>query len=180
MSIVIPVHTLGRRAGASMSLEKIFEAPSHMGSDVLAVPEGSDMTVDARIDSVTEGLYLSGEITVTVRGVCVRCLDPLESEWTAPIEELFLLPEAVRRAVDDGDEDAQEMYTTDGESLDIESALRDAIVAELPFRPLCSEDCQGLCPGCGIKLAEAEEGHHHEMIDPRLAVLAQLLEEGEE
>ncbi|SNU00910.1 uncharacterized protein SAMN06298212_10526 [Ruaniaceae bacterium KH17] len=180
MSILIPVHTLGRRAGASMPLQKVIPAPADMGSDVLAVPEGSDMDLDLRIDSVTEGLYLSGDVTVDVKGVCVRCLDPLESEWTARVEELFLLPEAVQRAIDDGDEDAQEMFTTDGETLDIEGALRDAIVAELPFQPLCSADCQGLCPTCGIKLADAEPGHAHEVIDPRLAVLAQLLEEGEE
>lgn len=177
MSMTVSVHTLGRRAGASMPVQRAFDAPAEMGSEVLSIPEGSAMDADLRIDSVTEGLYVSGDVTVDVRGVCVRCLEPLEGQKTARIDELFLLPEAVKRAVDDGDDDATEMYTTDGENLDLEGAFRDAIIAELPFRPLCSEDCRGLCPTCGVKLADAEEGHGHEVIDPRLAVLAELLKD---
>lgn len=176
----VSVHTLGRRTGASMELARTFEAPAHMGTEFLHVPEGAPMQADLRIDAVAEGLYVSGAVTVPVRGVCVRCLEPLAGERTVTISELFLLPESHARAVEDGDEDAQEMYITDGEILDLEGPFRDAIVAELPFQPLCSQDCRGLCPTCGIKLADAEEGHTHEVIDPRLAVLAQLLTENEE
>ncbi|MDN5559371.1 MAG: YceD family protein [Ruaniaceae bacterium] len=176
----VSVHTLGRRTGASMELVRTFDAPAHMGTEFLSVPEGSPMNAQLRIDAVSEGLFVSGDVTVQVRGLCVRCLEPLDGEYTATIEELFLLPEAVIRAVDEGDEDAQEMYTTDGEILDLEGPFRDAIVAEMPFQPLCSPDCKGLCPTCGIKLSEAEEGHSHDVIDPRFAMLAQLLEENEE
>ena len=47
----------------------------------------------------------------------------------------------------------------------------------LPFAPLCSEDCPGLCPDCGVALATAEPGHHHDKIDPRWAKLTGLLDD---
>ena len=46
-------------------------------------------------------------------------------------------------------------------SLGVELALRDALVLELPLAPLCAEDCPGLCPQCGVRLADAEAGHAH-------------------
>jgi uncharacterized protein len=44
---------------------------------------------------------------------------------------------------------------------------------ELPLSPLCSPDCPGLCPQCGVALATAEPGHDHDLIDPRWAKLAE-------
>ena len=75
-----------------------------------------------------------------------------------------------------GDEEAEELPRTDGNILDLEEVVRDSIVADLPYSPLCEADCEGLCPECGVRLADAEKGHAHESIDPRLAVLADLLE----
>ena len=46
--------------------------------------------------------------------------------------------------------------------LDLEPALRDAVVLELPLSPLCEDGCQGLCVECGVRLADAEPGHRHE------------------
>jgi uncharacterized protein len=54
--------------------------------------------------------------------------------------------------------------------------LRDQVVLALPFQPLCSDDCPGLCPDCGVRLAD-EPGHRHEeRTDPRWAALSGLLE----
>ena len=61
--------------------------------------------------------------------------------------------------------------------IDLEPLVRDALVLALPLVPLCSEDCRGLCSGCGMKWAELEPGHGHETIDPRWAALVQRLEE---
>ena len=58
------------------------------------------------------------------------------------------------------DDDA-DGYLLDGDLLDLEPALRDALVLELPLAPLCADDCPGLCSECGIRLAEAGDGHAH-------------------
>ena len=58
------------------------------------------------------------------------------------------------------DSDA-EGYVQDGDLLDLEPALRDALVLELPLAPLCSGDCPGLCIECGVRLADAGAGHDH-------------------
>jgi uncharacterized protein len=61
------------------------------------------------------------------------------------------------------------------DTIDLEQPLIDAVALELPLSPLCSDDCAGLCPECGVRLVEAEPGHHHDQIDPRWAKLSGML-----
>ena len=60
-----------------------------------------------------------------------------------------------------------------GDLLDLEPALRDAVVLALPLQPLCREDCAGLCSECGVRL-DSDPGHGHEVDDPRWAALKAL------
>jgi uncharacterized protein len=72
-------------------------------------------------------------------------------------------------------DDEEEFYHLDGDLLDLEPALRDAVVLALPMSPLCREDCPGLCVECGVPLADAGPGHGHENApDPRWAGLKQF------
>jgi uncharacterized protein len=64
--------------------------------------------------------------------------------------------------------------TLNGDLLDLEPVVRDAVVLALPFNPLCDPDCQGLCVSCGVRMADAEPGHSHDEVDPRWASLALL------
>ena len=57
-----------------------------------------------------------------------------------------------------------------GDLIDLEPALRDAVVLALPLQPLCRDDCPGLCPECGARLAD-DPGHAHDAVDPRWAAL---------
>jgi uncharacterized protein len=52
--------------------------------------------------------------------------------------------------------------------------LRDAVVLGLPLNPVCDEDCAGLCPTCGERLADLEPAHSHDSVDPRWAALSAL------
>jgi len=72
-------------------------------------------------------------------------------------QELFTLEEGA--ADSDG-------YVLDGGVLDLEPALRDALVLELPLSPLCADDCPGLCSQCGVRLADAPPDHGHEERGP--------------
>lgn len=66
------------------------------------------------------------------------------------------------------------MLEIEGTEVNLESVVRDAIVLDLPFDPVCEPDCPGLCSECGIPLREAEDGHSHDVVDPRWAALGAL------
>ena len=158
-------------------LSRSVPAPAHLGVDVLGVPEGSALELDLRLESVVEGVLVSGTVTATVSGECVRCLDPVSQTVVVDLQELYAWADRDRESrhhrAADGDEEPEELPRLAGDLLDLEPALRDAVVLALPLQPLCREDCPGLCPQCGVRL-ETDPGHAHDEVDPRWAALRQL------
>lgn len=141
---------------------------------------GSELELEVRLESVVEGVLVSGTVAATVAGECVRCLDPVSRSVVVDLQELYVHPDREqgrnRGGSDDGpaeDDVMAALPRLNGDLLDLEPALRDAVVLALPFRPLCREDCPGLCSECGARL-EADPGHGHEVEDPRWAALHQL------
>lgn len=166
--LVIDTRELGRRPGSMRRVSRTVPAPENLGIDVLGVPAGSDLALDLRLEAVMEGVLVSGTAGGRLAGECVRCLDPIERAIEAPVQELFTYPGSDRdpRVADD-------LPELEGDLLDVEPVVRDAIVLELPFRPLCGEDCRGLCAECGARLADDPE-HNHATTDPRWSALQQL------
>jgi uncharacterized protein len=122
-----------------------------------------------------EGVLVSGSVTATVSGECVRCLDPVSRALAVDLQELWTYPGREREVRHDGADDEageDELPRLDGDLLDLEPVLRDAVVLALPLQPLCRDDCPGLCPECGAHLA-GDPGHGHETVDPRWAALRQ-------
>jgi len=170
-------YELPRRAGEMKEYELDIEVPEKVGVELIAVPVGGVIEVDARLEAVTEGVLLSAEIYAVAKGECGRCLDPVEVVIEKRVQELYLYEKKVERkkraaVVDDFEIDDELLM--DGDIMDLESPIRDAIVLALPGNPLCSDDCQGLCHECGGKWAELPEDHAHEVIDARWAGLAAL------
>ena len=179
-SLVIDTRELGRRAGSMHRIATTVPAPEELGTMGCGVPEGSDLALTMRLESVIDGVLVSGTAQAHVVGECSRCLDPVTDEVSVDFAELFGYPETdsrgrpVRRdpAAQDAEEGGPEL---DGDLLDLEPTVRDAIVLALPLAPVCREDCPGLCPQCGLRLAEAPE-HHHDQVDTRWAALAGVLD----
>jgi len=146
-------------------LTRTAPAPALLGVGVIGVREGSDILLELRLESVVEGVLVSGMAQMRFEGECARCLDPLAFPQTVPLQELFFYPD---QAVDDG-----EVYRLQGDALDLEPVVRDAVVLGLPFQPVCRDDCPGLCPQCGTRLADVAD-HQHDQVDPRWAVLEPL------
>ena len=119
---------------------------------MVRVPEGSDLELEAQLEDVTDGVLVTANVTARLVGECARCLDEFTSSMQVSFQELFAVEAG--GSGDDG-------YLLDGDLLDLEPALRDAVVLDLPLSPLCSPDCAGLCSKCGIRLADAEPGHDH-------------------
>lgn len=168
---VLDVHELGRRPGTMREVQRAVPAPEDLGTAVIGVPSGSELGLDLRLEAVMEGILVSGSVRGRAVGECVRCLDEVVEEIDVDVQELYVYPERARAAVEDGD-DEEEIRELEGDLVDIEPAIRDAVVPALPFRPVCSPDCPGLCSQCGARLADPENADHsHEVLDPRWAEL---------
>jgi len=135
------------------------QAPADLGIAVIGVPPGSPVELDLRLESVVEGVLVSGTATVEVRGECVRCLGEISSQLEIDVQELFVYPES------EAEED--EASRLEGDLVDLEPLLRDGVVLDLPFQPLCREDCQGLCVECGANLNDSPDHDHEAAPDPR-------------
>ncbi|WP_460806993.1 YceD family protein [Nocardioides salsibiostraticola] len=166
---VLDTRELGRRAGSQKELSWTAPAPEDLGIEVLAVPVGSPVALDVRLEAVLEGVLITGTATAALSGECVRCLIELDEDLEARFQELFLY----ERPAEDDDEE-QDLQVLDDDLLDLEPLLRDAVVLELPFQPLCEEDCPGLCVECGARLADDPDHDHEAPIDPRWAALTDL------
>ena len=125
---------------------------------------GDPVRMDLRLESVVEGILVSGRLRGAISYSCARCLKRGESGFDLEVTELF--SEGVTP-------DDDEAYPIDEGSIDLEPMVRDAVLLGLPFSPLCRPDCLGLCERCGgdRNLGEctcAEE------VDPRWAALEGL------
>lgn len=146
-------------------------APARLGIETIGVPEGSPVELDIRLESVSEGVYVSGTAHAALEGECARCLDPLADEITVELGELFAFPDSATVETTDADEIPRIV----DEQLDLEQVVRDALVLALPLAPLCRADCPGLCVDCGEKWADLGPDHGHETLDPRWAALRERL-----
>lgn len=157
---MLDTHELDRRPGTMRQVVAREPAPADLRTEVIGVPEGSDLRLDLRLESVLDGILVSGTVSGVAVGECARCLEPIERPIEVEIQELFAYP---------GHESEDTAVVVD-ELIDLEPTVRDAVVTELPLAPVCRDDCPGLCAECGALLAE-DPDHHHETIDPRWAAL---------
>jgi uncharacterized protein len=146
--------------GTARTLTRTIPAPEHMGVELARVPAGAELDLDVQLEGVAEGVLVTATVSGPLVGECARCLEPFTSAIKVRFQELFALGEDAGEA--DGADDADSYRLDASGLLDLEPALRDAIVLELPLSPLCEDDCQGLCVECGVRLADAEPGHRHE------------------
>lgn len=169
---LISTHDLGRSPGSHRDYSLTVPAPADLGTDVIGVPEGAELELQLGLTAVSDGVLATLAGTVPLAGECVRCLAPLQRQQAVQATEMFFYPSA-RLAAAHGEDD-DELAELSGEGIDFEPLLRDAVVLDLPFDPLCRPDCRGLCPDCGLPWAELPADHGHEVIDPRWAALAAL------
>ena len=172
---------LPRRAGEMREFELTFDNHDRVGTPVLGVPADEPIDVDLRITSVSEGILASGTVMALVEGECTRCLAPIEIDVEQSFTELYRYESEKKshraaKEIDVADED--EDLHMDGDFIDLELAICDALILDLPLNPVCDLECEGLCPDCGLRFADLPEDHEHEKHDIRwagLEGLAQIL-----
>ena len=129
------------------------------------------------------GTYMLADETVIVRGIaraviespCARCLAATETSVEAEVEEAFIRDKGEEREADD------DQYMYSGHVLELDEAVRTALLLEMPSRVLCKEDCRGLCDQCGANLNINECSCQKDLTHRNpFSALASLLNEDEE
>jgi uncharacterized protein len=140
VAVEVDVRDLIGRPGASRTA-KVEEPIPGMATGLAAVPADRPVRASLLLQSLVEGILVSGPVSGDMDLSCARCLRPIGRAFEVEVHELFAEPE---RAEPDED------YLLDPTGvIDIEPMLRDAVVLSMPFSPLCRSDCRGLCPRCG-------------------------------
>jgi uncharacterized protein len=138
---------------AGLTLAEQLEIPDFSWEGGQTVHCGT-VRIDATIRPSSRGVEVSASGSCVARLVCVRCLDDV----AMPIQLRFRLfvkrvgEEDVEEESPEDDSDAVDLYGLEGDELDLREVLREQIDLALPLTPLCSEDCRGLCAGCGASL----------------------------
>jgi uncharacterized protein len=162
MSVVIDVRDLLSQPGASRTV-RVSEPVPGLGTELAAVP--ADRRIDAQLllESVVEGVLVSGPVSGDMALICARCLKTFQSDFRLDVRELFT----------PGAGAEEDEYPVDEGSIDVEPMIRDAVVLSMPFAPLCRPDCLGLCERCGGDRNLGECRCEAE-VDPRWARLSSL------
>jgi uncharacterized protein len=155
---LLNVRDLVRHPGEMRERELDLEAPERLGEGLVAVQEGAALHLDVRLESLHEGVLASGSATATATGECARCLAPVSLPVEVEFAELFGYP-------------AEEPFdhVLQGDTLDLEPVVRDAVVLALPFQPECVDGCEDLDLGPDIRLITADE---EKPLDARWAALS--------
>ena len=130
------------------------------------------------MENIRSGILVKGSAAAELETECSRCLTSVSVQMELDFEEVFT---AGRKQAEEllGKEEAEEAYFIRNETIDLEPAVRQALILSLPIRPLCSEACKGLCPYCGQNLNIKKCDCKIEEIDVRMEKLKKLLDEKE-
>jgi uncharacterized protein len=165
--LVLDTRDLPRSPGAMRAVERVVPAPGDLGLELIRVPVGAELTLRLRLQSVSEGVLVSATVTAPLEGECGRCLREISDSIEVEFQELY----AYEHSTTEDTTDEDEVGRMQGDLIDLEPELRDAVVLALPSNPLCRADCPGLCPECGAHWDELPEDHSHRQVDPRWAAL---------
>jgi uncharacterized protein len=139
-----------------------------VGPECLIDLEVAFLRGTVRVTRIQAGLLAQGAIKSQLAQECVRCLEPFEFPITLELEETFRLPNT-------GPKENTPYAVSEGGWLDLTPLLREQAWLAIPMKPLCAPKCKGLCPECGTNLNLESCTCEKTRVDPRLAVLKDLL-----
>lgn len=138
----------------------------------------SEVRVKGSVTDTAGYIRLVLTAVLPFKGICARCLQPVEDAVELVFERTVVAPGAISEKTLEDKFD--EYAVLDGYMLDVDEELREELVLNLPMRVLCSPDCPGLCPKCGKPLKNGDCGCNLRETDPRWDVLKRFLNADEE
>jgi len=163
---------LHKRADLSVNLE-----PIELGGQEVLFDQ--PFTGSAEIWNLDDRLLVKARLSGEADLACSRCLSRYKEPVSISFEEEFVPagPDGADLEVQEDEESRRTVTPYSGDEIDLSEPVRENILLALPMKPLCREDCKGLCPRCGSDLNEGPCvcERTDEAVDPRLAVLKDLL-----
>lgn len=175
--MIVNVGSIKGRKGASMLVQ--FEEPEPESPDEqIHFIDGTPLRVEARVTNTGICYLVQGNVEADLALTCSRCLKEYPWHLRVPLHEVYRpAAESDDDAVDtNGSPDSfddldDEIRSFHGSEIDLTEAVQEQIVLALPMKLLCREDCEGICPQCGVDRNETACDCRMETIDPRLAAL---------
>lgn len=131
----------------------------------------------AEVRKDEEKVRLAGSVSTELEVPCSRCLEPYRIAVDSPFDLLFLPASSQEAAGEDDrqlDEEAASASFYEDQAIDLAQVVREQFYLALPMKPLCREDCQGLCPVCGTNRNVGTCSCENEWVDPRMDALRRL------
>ncbi|GAA1125635.1 YceD family protein [Microbacterium natoriense] len=163
---ILPVRDIVRHPGEMREHAFTVRLDEQWGEGIVTYAEGSELDLDVRLESVHEGILVSGTAEGEYSGVCGRCLIDIAQPVEVEFQELFAYP---------GQEETD--FEVQDDHVDLETLVRDAAVLSLPFQPVCQPDCLGLDPRTGERLTVSTGTEQAAPIDPRWSALQQITDQ---
>ncbi len=163
----LDLRSLAREPGAALPFSFELDLRDPDWERAVTAP----VRVDGQVRNKAGAIFLTAKLRATLSLVCDRCAKPFERPKTVEYEAL------VSPELEDRENDEIIFLPPDGQ-LELDGLLSQIFILSLDTKNLCSDDCKGLCPGCGANL-NFEPCRCKKEVDPRLAKLAQLLERDE-
>ncbi|MBA2283802.1 MAG: DUF177 domain-containing protein [Acidimicrobiia bacterium] len=161
---VVSVTEHKRNPGMQRELRVAAPLPG-LGLSSATVPDGADVEAELELEALTDGrIVVTGVVRAPWTGECRRCLEPVTDVVTAEVREVF----------EPHPPDGAETYRLDGEQLDLEPMVRDAVLLALPIAPLCATGCAGPDPDAHPVAVAAEDADDAPPPDPRWSALGDL------
>jgi uncharacterized protein len=168
--IDVDVRDLISHPGSSRN-HRLHEPVADLRLELARVPDDAPVEGDLLLESVVEGILVTGPLTGRLTLTCARCLKEFEDRVEVGVQELFAR----------GSEVGPDEYAVSPEgSLDLEPMVRDNVMLSLPFSPLCRAGCLGLCERCGGDRNLGECMCVEETVDARWAALDVLFADAPE
>src|SRR5438067_5409180 len=158
---------------AEERFEQVYAPGQLPAEDAFRVAAPVSLAFDIFKDK--QAFRLVGQVRTTLQLPCSRCLEPFE----LPVDQTFYLryqPHAHNTGEGEREIEEDDLTTAfyENDEIDLGQLMREQFYLALPMKPLCSDDCKGLCPACGANLNRTTCGCDRSWEDPRLAALKQF------
>ncbi|NLD76824.1 MAG: DUF177 domain-containing protein [Acidimicrobiales bacterium] len=132
---LVSVTEIRRHLGSRLAVTPSIEVVG-MGLSDVRVPDGSEIVLTGEVESISEGVVLTGTVAVPWTGACRRCLNDVTGVAEVEVREIY-----------ETDPVEGETWPLEQDHIDVGPLLHDTALLALPLAPLCSDDCAGPAPG---------------------------------
>ena len=155
-------------------------APGEIASDADAYRVVAPVELEFDIHKDKDKFRLVGRVRTELELSCSRCLEPFRFPVDAAFDQRYLPQSSQTTAEGERELEEDDLETSyySEDQIDLDELVREQFYLTLPMKPLCREDCKGLCGQCGTNLNTATCGCAPVWEDPRLAALRAIQERG--